>query len=107
MIRIGDFARIAGTSIAALRLYDEQGLLTPIHVDPATGYRSYEASQLVELHRIQLLKDLGFTLREIRASSGVTSAQMAELLAEKRTVAERQLQVERQKMKRLKLQIQI
>jgi DNA-binding transcriptional MerR regulator/effector-binding domain-containing protein len=36
-------------------------------VDPATGYRSYQAAQLARLNRIVALKDLGFTLTEVRS----------------------------------------
>jgi DNA-binding transcriptional MerR regulator len=50
-----------------LRHYDAIGLLRPASVDPATGYRSYEAGQLAELNRIIALKDLGFTLQQVQA----------------------------------------
>ncbi len=50
-----------------LRHYDAIGLLRPDHVNAATGYRSYEAAQLAELNRIVALKDLGFTLEQVRA----------------------------------------
>src|SRR4051794_32074799 len=50
-----------------LRHYDAIGLLTPAYVDPVTGYRSYQAAQLAELNRIVALKDLGFTLEQVRA----------------------------------------
>ena len=33
-------------------------------VDTHTGYRIYEAHQLPRLHRIVVLKDLGFTLEQ-------------------------------------------
>jgi DNA-binding transcriptional MerR regulator len=45
-----------------LRHYDAIGLLEPVRVDPATGYRFYEASQLSPLNRIVALKNLGFSL---------------------------------------------
>ncbi len=38
---IGEFAREAGLTAKALRLYDEMGLIEPAEVDPATGYRYY------------------------------------------------------------------
>jgi DNA-binding transcriptional MerR regulator/predicted transcriptional regulator YdeE len=49
-----------------LRHYDETGLLNPSWVDPQTGYRSYGVSQLARLHRLLALRDLGFTLEQIR-----------------------------------------
>jgi DNA-binding transcriptional MerR regulator len=50
-----------------LRHYDAIGLLRPAHVDAATGYRSYEMGQLGRLNRIVALKDLGFTLEQVRS----------------------------------------
>jgi DNA-binding transcriptional MerR regulator len=49
-----------------LRHYDATGLLRPAHVDPASGYRYYTAAQLAGLNRIIALKDLGFTLQQVR-----------------------------------------
>jgi DNA-binding transcriptional MerR regulator/predicted transcriptional regulator YdeE len=67
MFAIGEFARHGRVSVRMLRHYDAIGLLRPAHVDPATGYRGYEAAQLAELNRIVALKDLGFTLEQVRA----------------------------------------
>jgi DNA-binding transcriptional MerR regulator len=66
MFTIGDFARFAGVSVRTVRYYDEVGLLPPLAVDPATGYRSYSADQLARLHRIIALKELGLSLRQLR-----------------------------------------
>ncbi|MEN3540144.1 MerR family transcriptional regulator [Microbispora sp. ZYX-F-249] len=66
MFIIGDFARHGRVSVRMLRHYDAIGLLRPAHVDPASGYRFYEAGQLARLNRITALKDLGFTLRQVR-----------------------------------------
>jgi DNA-binding transcriptional MerR regulator/predicted transcriptional regulator YdeE len=67
MFAIGEFARHGRVSVRMLRHYDAIGLLRPAHVDPATGYRSYQAAQLAELNRIVALKDLGFALEQVRA----------------------------------------
>jgi len=50
-----------------LRHYDAIGLLQPAYVDQVTGYRSYEAQQLSRLNRIVALKELGFTLQQVRS----------------------------------------
>lgn len=65
MFSIGDFARLGLVSVRMLRHYDAIGLLRPAHVDPVTGYRSYQASQLSRLNRIVAIKDLGFTLEQV------------------------------------------
>ncbi|ANP54896.1 DNA-binding transcriptional MerR regulator [Streptomyces griseochromogenes] len=66
MFTIGDFARLGRVSVRMLRHYDATGLLRPAHVDPVSGYRHYTAAQLARLNRIIALKDLGFTLRQVR-----------------------------------------
>ncbi|AVV42724.1 MerR family transcriptional regulator [Streptomyces sp. ID05-04B] len=66
MFTIGDFARHGRVSVRMLRHYDATGLLRPAHVDPASGYRHYTASQLARLNRVIALKDLGFTLQQVR-----------------------------------------
>lgn len=65
MLNIGAFARLGQVSPRMLRHYDRLGLLTPETVDPDTGYRSYSIKQLVRLHRLLALRDLGFTLQQI------------------------------------------
>jgi methanogenic corrinoid protein MtbC1 len=66
MIKIGDFSRISGVSVKALRHYDEIGLLKPSKVDQSTGYRYYSTEQLDRLNRIVVLRNLGLSLEEIR-----------------------------------------
>ncbi|MFE6777224.1 MerR family transcriptional regulator [Streptomyces sp. NPDC057702] len=67
MFSIGDFAKHGRVSVRMLRHYDAIGLLRPAHVDPHTGYRGYRAGQLARLNRVIALKDLGFTLQQVRA----------------------------------------
>ncbi|MFI1939906.1 MerR family transcriptional regulator [Streptomyces purpureus] len=67
MFTIGDFARHGRVSVRMLRHYDAIGLLRPAHSDPRTGYRFYEAEQLARLNRVIALKDLGFTLEQVRS----------------------------------------
>lgn len=67
MFTIGDFARHGRVSVRMLRHYDAIGLLQPAHVDPYSGYRFYEAGQLARLNRVIALKDLGFTLDQVRS----------------------------------------
>jgi DNA-binding transcriptional MerR regulator len=64
--RIGEFARLGGVSVKALRFYDQIGLLQPAAVDPRTQYRLYVARQLQDLATIRALKDLGASLNDIR-----------------------------------------
>jgi DNA-binding transcriptional MerR regulator len=71
-----------------LRHYDAIGLLRPAAVDPATGYRFYRASQLGQLNRILVLKDLGITLEQLRAIlDGHVNADQLEGMLRLRTVS--------------------
>src|SRR4051794_40581603 len=64
---IGRFARMTGLSTKALRRYDEQGLLAPAQVDPATGYRLYALGQADRARAIRRLRALELPLAEVRA----------------------------------------
>lgn len=66
MFRIGEFSKLAQVSIRMLRYYDELGLLKPAHVDRFTNYRLYSPDQLEPIQKITLLRDLGFTVTEIK-----------------------------------------
>jgi DNA-binding transcriptional MerR regulator len=65
LFKISEFSRLSKVSLKALRYYDHIGMLKPRTVDPDTGYRYYSADQLLELNRIFMYKELGFTLPQI------------------------------------------
>lgn len=63
----GEIAKKAGISQKAVRLYDEKGLLKP--ADYSEGnYRLYDNESLLVLEKIIALKQIGFSLEEIRDS---------------------------------------
>lgn len=66
LMPIGQFAAASRLSLKALRLYDENGLLPPAHVDPESGYRSYRLEQLRSATLIGLLRSADMPLVEIR-----------------------------------------
>jgi DNA-binding transcriptional MerR regulator len=66
LLSIGRFARSCRLSIKALRHYDEIGLLSPAHVDVATGYRRYRREQAPAAIAIALLRSLDVPLPAIR-----------------------------------------
>ncbi len=65
MMRIGDFAQMFSVSIKTIRFYEEKGLLHPAEIDVYTGYRYYDNNNIKELSKILILKELGFSLKEI------------------------------------------
>lgn len=68
--KIGLFSKINRVTIKALRHYDEIGLLPPAFIEETTGYRYYSSAQLLLLHQILALRDMGFTLDEIKQVQG-------------------------------------
>lgn len=66
MFKIGEFSKITQVSVRMLRYYAEQELLNPCVIDASSGYRLYKASQIEELNRIILLRDLGFQVKEMK-----------------------------------------
>lgn len=67
MLKIGIFSKLSRISIRMLRYYDENGLLAPREVDPATGYRYYHESQLIEAERLVVLREMGFGVEAMGA----------------------------------------
>jgi PPM family protein phosphatase len=67
LLTIGAFARAAGLTPKALRLYGESGLLPPAAVDPESGYRFYDPAQLGTAELIAELRRIDMPLAEIRA----------------------------------------
>lgn len=82
MYRIGLFSQITKTTIKALRYYDEVGLLVPAHVDQENGYRYYTTGQLVELHKIISLRQMGFSIDEVLAI--IASRNVEEIVAQRK-----------------------
>ncbi len=62
LLTIGDFARRCGLSPSALRFYDECGLLRPVAVDDATGYRYYSQAQVSEGELVRRLRAADFSV---------------------------------------------
>jgi DNA-binding transcriptional MerR regulator len=64
-LTIGELARTAGVATSALRYWERLGLLpAPARV---SGQRRYPASAVGLVGEILLLRDVGFTLRELKA----------------------------------------
>lgn len=65
LLSIGEFAAATQLSSKALRLYDEQRLLAPAHIDPTTGYRYYHADQVAKGRLIRALRQTSLSLVDI------------------------------------------
>ena len=84
MYKIGELSKLCSISVKTLRYYDAEGLLVPDEIDKFTGYRYYSASKLEDCYRIIALKELGFSLEEIRVQlTADDNARIAAALEEK------------------------
>jgi predicted transcriptional regulator YdeE len=103
MFKIGDFSRLAQVSVKTLRYYSNLGLLKPAWIDRFTAYRYYTAEQLPRLNRILALKDLGFSLEQIKQllSEDLTYAEMRGMMRLKQAELERSIQDEQARLARV------
>jgi DNA-binding transcriptional MerR regulator len=107
MFSIGEFARHGRVSVRMLRHYDAIGLLRPASVDPASGYRFYQASQFAELNRIVALKDLGFTLQQVKAilEEQVSVVELRGMLRLRRAEIRAQIEAETARLARVEARL--
>ena len=116
LLRIGDVAQLTGLTVRAIRLYEEEGLLRPsLHVRGAS--RLYDAGDLARLRQIAALRDVGFSIAEIRGLleedalrqqlrerylAAADPAERRRLLAEARLIAEHRLAALQRRAERLR-----
>lgn len=66
MLKITNFAKLAGTTRRTLIFYDQESLFKPISIDEENGYRYYDYDQLYEFKFINGLRQLGLSIEEIK-----------------------------------------
>lgn len=76
----GELANLAGVSIRTVQYYDQRGILIPTALT-AGGRRLYTDSDLEQLRMICFLRNLGFSIEQIRkVLAEENAAQVLELL---------------------------
>lgn len=107
MYGIGLVARMAQVSVRTLRHYDSLGLLTPSRVDPVTGYRYYAPDQILRLHRILVLRDLGVPLGQIAGllDDDVTVEQLRGILRLRQAEARTRLAAQTEQLRRVEVRL--
>src|SRR5262249_28935324 len=64
-LKVGELARRTGLTVRTLHHYDAIGLLKPsLHTE--AGYRLYTAGDIARLQQVLSLRQLGFSLEEVR-----------------------------------------
>jgi DNA-binding transcriptional MerR regulator len=113
-LRIGDVARLAGTTPRTIRYYEEIGLLPQAPARPSGRHRLYTEAEVERLRELMRLKDLlGLSLEELKTllsaeearaevraqlrREDVDSARRRELLAEALGHIDRQLELVRKR----------
>ena len=86
LMRIGEIAAFFNVSVKAMRVYEKMGILKPVKIDEKTGYRYYTADQVKQLDALLELRELGFSLAEIKSllENGMTNDQYMEVLVHKK-----------------------
>ena len=72
LLAIGDFSRATQLSVKMLRHYHQIGLLEPVDVDRASGYRRYSTDQISTAQIIRRFRALEMPLDDIRTVMGTT-----------------------------------
>jgi DNA-binding transcriptional MerR regulator len=113
-LRIGDVARLVGTTPRTIRYYEEIGLLPETPARPSGRHRLYSEPEVERLRELMRLKDLlGLSLEELKTllsaeearaevraqlrREDVDSARRRELLAEALGHIDRQLELVRKR----------
>lgn len=103
MFRIGEFSKLCKTTIKTLRYYDEVGLLKPEYIDDETKYRFYAAKQILKLHHIQALRQIGLSISEIKLIQDGQG--MEEILQNRKREIERELTEGREQISRIEFML--
>lgn len=100
-LKIGELAKRAGLSVRALHHYDAIQLLSPSVRTPA-GARLYGQADLVRLHRIQTLKQMGYALPQIHQALNDVHLEPVDLLLRQAKALEAQAEQAHALAQRLK-----
>lgn len=86
LMKIGEIAAFFNVTVKAMRVYEKVGIIKPIKVDKKTGYRYYSPDQVKLLDALLELRNLGFSLSEIKVltKSEMGKEQYMEVLVHKK-----------------------
>ena len=103
LLSIGDFSKITGVHIKALRYYDSIGILPPIYTDPESGYRYYALHQKAIVDAIQFCVELGIPLKEFSnyTDQSVPWISYADLVGQGKTLLEERIRILQGRLARL------
>ncbi len=87
LYKIGEFSKLTDVPVKTLRYYDEINLFKPREIELFSGYRYYSEEQQEDLKLILTLKEVGFSLEEIKKNKNnyteaIMQKKKEELMAE-------------------------
>lgn len=103
LLSIGDFSKITGVHIKALRYYDSIGILPPIYTDPESGYRYYALHQKAIVDAIQFCVELGIPLKEFSSftNQSIPWISYADLVEKGKAILEERISALQNRLTRL------
>jgi len=104
LFSIGEFSRVTGLTVKALRFYHEEGVLPPARIDADSGYRYYAARQVEVARAVTLLREVEFPVKEIRdilARQG-DAEHVAEALERQKAALEEMIKKQKQAVQALR-----
>lgn len=107
MYKISEFSKITHLTVKALRYYDEQGLLRP-SCRAENLYRYYDDHDFERAKHIALLRDLDFSIPEIReiVSNCDSPDDLSFYLREKQGMIAEQIARDRERIEKISLCLQ-
>ena len=86
----GEAAAELDVTVKALRVYEREGLVTPVRT--AAGWRAYGPAQIARIHLIVVLRDLGLSLKGIASLLDGGTPAVAPLLTAQQEILEERRQ---------------
>ncbi|MEC5160740.1 methyltransferase (TIGR00027 family) [Janthinobacterium sp. CG_S6] len=103
-LKIGELAKRAGLTVRTLHHYDSIGLLSP-SARSNSGFRLYNQDDVVRLHRIHALKQLGCSLADIGALLDGTGISPVDVITHQIAAVDDQVQRGQRLGQRLRLML--
>lgn len=98
--RIGELSEMTGASIRTLHYYDEIGLLKPYNITES-NHRVYGINNLEQLYIILGLKEIGYSLDEIKTIVLKDTINLSEYVFVQRALLEKEIFSQQKKLKKL------
>lgn len=102
MYKISEFSKITRLTVKSLRYYDEEGILKP-SCRADNGYRYYNGEDFKKAEQIQFLRDLDFGIAQVKEilKNCESEEDLSFYLAEKQEMIRRQIQKEKELIRRM------